>query len=141
MTTRTLGFSVLLKAVYTRLTTHANTSAYTFYNAVPDNASMPYIVITNPMGVRAPTLSCDDIAGEANVFHLHIWTPPTSEGDKAVGDIMNNCAQALSSSALSITGYTDVLKPQLEFAEIVKDDTVASSPVWHGIMRFRVTMA
>lgn len=141
MTTRKLGFSALLKAYYTRLTTHANTLAYTTYNHAPENASMPYITFGTPIGIKSPILTTMDIEGEENTVTVHVWGDPDSEGDKAVGDIMNNIIQALHSSALTITGYTDVMKAELEYSEILVDESEPGLPCRHGILRFTHTMA
>lgn len=134
MTTRKLGFSALLKAYYTRLTTHANTSAYTTYNYAPESASMPYITFGTPIGIKSPVLTTMDIEGEENTVTVHVWSD--YEGDKECGDMMNNIIQALHSSALTITGYTDVMKAELEYSEILVDESEPGLPVRHGVLRF-----
>ena len=58
------------------------------------------------------------------------------EGDKQCADMMDNIVQALHSSALTITGYTDVMKAMLEYSSITVDETEPTNPVRHGVLRF-----
>ena len=140
MPTRKLGFTVLLTAVYGRLTTHALTSAYTFYNHVPENTPYPYHVIGKPMGVRSVEFTSRDYEVEDNAFQIDSWVDKTSgKGDKACADMQNNIIQALTSSALSITGYSSI-RLLLDYVDIVLDPENPELLLRHGILRFRQDM-
>jgi len=135
---RLFGGSALLKAYITRLGTHASTSTYTVYNYTPTTATLPYIVVGSISGTRSMPLGCDDIAGEENTVLVDVWSE--YKGDKEVMDMMNNIIKAVTSSALAITNYTDVL-PLMEFSEVIIDDTEPAHLVRHGIIRFTHHMA
>jgi len=140
MPTRKLGFSALLTAVYGRLTTHALTLAYAFYNNVPKNTAYPYHVIGKPMGVISAEFDNRDVAVEDNAFQIDSWVDKTSgSGDKACADMMNNIIQALTSSALSITGYGNV-RLLLDYSDIMLDPENPELLLRHGILRFRQVM-
>ena len=142
MTTRKLGFTALAKAVYSRLTTHANTSSYSFYSFTPKETSMPYHVITGLVGTRSLDFTTRDTEAEDNVVEIHSWFDETSGlGPKACADAMNNIAQAITSSALSIQAYYAPYITRLTFCEIVEDHTDPTERVFHGILRFRFEMA
>lgn len=138
MGTRKLGTSVLQLAYYTRLTTHALTSAYRIYNHVPDNAVWPYVSFGTPIGIRSAMIGACDIEGEENTMMVHVWSD--YKGDKEAAEMMNNVVQAITSSALSITGYT-VVRCFLEYSDIIVDDTESAKIVRHGVMRFAHHMA
>jgi len=138
MVTRKIGSAALLKAYYTRLTTHANTSSYSTYNFVPRDTSMPYIQFGAPTGVRSAMFSSDDEAAQENAVTVHVWS--AYKGDKECAEMMDNIAQAMTSTALTITGYTDILC-LLDYHEIILDDTEPENPVRHGVIRFVHHMA
>jgi len=141
MTTRKLGFSALLTAVYSRLTTHALTSSYSFYNHVPDNTAYPYHVIGMLMGVKSAEFTTRDTEGEDNAFQVDSWVDRTSGlGDKACADMQNNIIQALTSSVLSITGYYNI-HFYLDYAGIMLDPENPELFLRHGILRFRQDMS
>jgi len=141
MPTRKLGFSALLTAVFTRLTTHALTSAYAFYNHVPENTSYPYHVIGKIMGVRSAEFETRDTEAEDNAFQVDTWMDRTSGlGDKACADRMINIIQALTSSALSFLGY-NAIHLYLDYAEIMLDPDHPELLLRHGVLRFRQDMS
>lgn len=140
MPTRKLGFSDLMTAVYSRLTTHILTNAYAFFNHVPKNTAYPYHAIGKLMGIRSPEFTNRDIEVEQNVFQIDSWADKTSgQGDKACADMQNNIIQALTSSALSITGYASP-RLLLDYADIILDPENPELLLRHGILRFRQDM-
>jgi hypothetical protein len=74
MTTRKIGYVALGTALYSRLTTHDLTKNYTIYDYVPDNATLPYIVIGEHIGTRSSSLGAADTPGEDNIVIIHIWS-------------------------------------------------------------------
>lgn len=141
MPTRKLGFSALLTAVYGRLITYTSTKTYAFYNHVPDNTAYPYHVIGKLMGVRSAGFETRDTEAEDNAFQVDSWMDKTSgEGDKTCADRMNNIIQALTSSALSITGY-NAIHLYLDYSEIMLDPDHPELLLRHGILRFRQDMS
>ena len=141
MPTRKLGFSVLLTAIYGRLTTHDLTKTYAFYNHVPDNTAYPYHVIGKLMGVRSARFETRDKEAEDNAFQVDSWVDKTSgTGDKICADRMNNIIQALTSSALSITSY-NAIHLYLDYSEIMLDPDHPELLLRHGILRFRIDMS
>ena len=141
MPTRKLGFSALMTAVYSRLTTHALTLTYAFYNSVPVNTAFPYHVISKPMGVRSAAYETRNTMAEDNAFQIDSWVDKTSGvGDKACADRMNNIIQALTSSALSITGYNAIYL-YLDYSDIMLDPDHPELLLRHGLLRFRQDMS
>ena len=141
MPTRKLGFSAFVTAVYTRLTTHILTSGYSFYNHVPDNTAYPYHAIGRIMGTRSAEYETRDTEAEENVFQIDSWVDRTSGlGDKACADMQNNIIQALTSSALSITGYNSI-HLYLDYAGVILDPENPELGLRHGILRFRQGMS
>lgn len=142
MTTRKLGFSALLTAVYSRLTTYALSKNYVYYNDVPKGAAMPYHTIGKPIGRKSEEFSNRDTQAEENVIQIDSWVDETSgKGDKPIGDMMNNITQALTSSPLSIAGYNAPMIFQIEYADVAKDEAEVARTVRHGTMRFRAHMS
>jgi len=141
MPTRKLGFAALMTAVYSRLTTNALTLAYSFYNHVPPDTPYPYHVIGRPMGVRSAFYETRDTAAEDNAFQIDSWVDRTSGlGDKATADMMNNIIQALTGSALTITGYNAIYL-YLDYSEILLDPDNPELLLRHGVLRFRQDMS
>ena len=141
MPTRKLGFSALLTAVYSRLTTHALTNTYGFYNHAPQNTAYPYHVIGRIMGVRSAEYETRDTEAEDNAFQVDSWVDRTSGlGDKACADMQNNIIQALTSSALAIVGY-NAIHFYLDYAGIALDPENPELGLRHGILRFRQDMS
>lgn len=141
MPTRKLGFSALLTAIYSRLTTHALTNTYSFYNHVPENTAYPYHVIGKVMGVRSAEYETRDTEAEDNAFRVDSWVDKTSGvGDKACADMQNNIIQALTSSALTIASY-NAIHFYLDYAEILLDPDHPELLLRHGILRFRQDMS
>lgn len=141
MPTRELGFTDLMTAVYSRLTTYALTLAYSFFNHVPKGTAYPYHVIGRPTGVYNAMYSTRDTEAEDNAFQVDSWVSKTSgKGDKACADMQNNIVQALTSSALSITGYNNIYL-NLDYADILLDPENPELLLRHGILRFRIDMA
>lgn len=138
MATRKLGFQPLMKAIYTRLTTHALTSGYTIYNYVPPSAAMPYVSFGAPIGVRATGYVTRDSQVEDNSVTVHVWS--TAEGDKEASEYMNNIIQAILGADLSIIAYFPPIAAFLDMSELYIDDSVPTRLVRHGVMRFRFIM-
>jgi hypothetical protein len=136
MPTRELGFTDLLTAVYTRLTTHANTSSYSTYNHPSSTATLPYIVIGRPSGVRSEYENRSS-KYEENIVQIDIFGDDEHMGDKQVADMMNNIVQALDSSALSISNYATSPYSELDFSDIVRDETEDGKVTYHGLIRWR----
>jgi len=137
MGTRKLGFTALMTAIYSRLDTHASTTAYNTYNYVPDNTALPYITIGEPMGVRSFEYGNRDYDPEDNVVTIHVFSK--YKGDKECADMMDDIVQAMTSSALSVTGYTN-MEFLFDWSNITVDTTEPAYPVRHGICRFRTQM-
>jgi len=141
MPTRKLGFTALLTALYSRLTTHALTLTYRFYNHAPRDAAMPYHVIGKPLGKVSDSFSTRDSAAEENVIEVNSrFDRASGLGEKPCSDAMDNIIQAITSSSLAITGYGVNYDAYLEYSNILLDETEATDPIWHGILRFRVVM-
>lgn len=139
MPTRKLGFSALLTAVYSRLTT--GIPAYAFYSHVPENTAYPYHVIGKLMGVRSAEYETRDTEAEDNAFQIDSWVDRTSGlGDKACADMQNAIIQSLTASALSITGY-NAIYCYLDYANIMLDPDHPELFLRHGILRFRQGMS
>ena len=143
MVTRKLGFSALMTAIFNRLsTTDPVTSAYAFYNHVPQNATMPYHVIGQPLGRESLMFNTRDTEAEENIIQIDSWVDETSgKGDKPCADMMNNIVQSMTITPFPITGYDNSYDVFLDFANILKDDTESGKIIRHGILRFRVHMA
>lgn len=139
MTTRKLGFTPLLKAIYDRIDTYTLTSTYRVYNFAPTNAPLPFITFGSPIGTRSDSFSSRDTQAEENVVTVHVWS--SYAGDKEAADMMNNIVQALTSSALTITAYFNPFLALLDYADLVLDESIPTEPVRHGILRFRFHMA
>lgn len=137
--TRKLGFTALIKAVYTELKADSLTKSYNIYNEVPDNASFPYIVIGTPLGGRSASFGNKDVEAEENVIIINVWS--SYRGDKEASDIMNNVTQALTNATLSITGYGSPFLFLLDYADILKDDAEPARILRHGLLRFIAHMA
>jgi len=141
MPTRKLGFSALLTAVYGRLTTHASTLTYAFYNHVPKGTAYPYHVIGKPAGVRSAEYETRDTEAEDNAIQVDSWVDKASGlGDKACADMQNNIIEALSSSALTIVGYNAIYF-YLDYADIILDPENPELQLRHGVLRFRQDMS
>ena len=132
--TQRIGISPLLAAIYTRLTTNANTSGYRIYNHAPDSAALPYIVFGEALDRPSAMFSSRDCKPEEIPVMFHIWSE--AHGDKDCAEYMDNIGKALTASALSITGFTNLYNAVLEYAEILVDTTEPTRPVRHGVMRW-----
>ena len=143
MGTRRLGFSALATAVYSRLThVAALTSGYTFYNYVPQNATMPYNAIGKFLGKESLMFNTRDTEAEENVVQIDSWVDETSgKGDKFCIDMMNDIVQVMTNDPLVMVGYDNSYLVFLDFTNILKDDTESGKIIQHGILRFRVQMA
>jgi len=144
MTTRKLGFSALLKAIYKRLMDtplSCNDETLLFYNHVPENTAYPYHVIGKLMGVPSAEFTTRDTAGEDNAFQIDSWVDRTSGlGDKACADMQNAIIQRLTASALSITGYNSI-HFYLDYSNIMLDPDHPELFLRHGLLRFRQGMS
>ena len=138
MAIRKIGFYPLMKAIYTRLTTDPLTSGYTITNKIDHDLDFPFISYGRPYGGRSASFSAQDIAAEDNVVTFHIWSD--LDGDKEASQMMDNICQALDASALTPTGYTQVLG-LLDFYDIITDETEPAMVLRHGILRYRFHMA
>ena len=139
MGTRKIGFLALEKAIGGRIKSNALTSGYTtYYNYIPDNATLPYIQIGGPIGTRSASLGACDIEGQDNLVTIHIWSD--YKGETEVLGMMDNICQAVTGTALSITGYSNVLL-LLDYTDVIRDDSNPIQIIFHGIVRFRCHMA
>lgn len=139
MATRKLGFSVLMKAIYTRLATDADTSSYSVYNFAPRTAAFPYITFGTPIGTESRMLGTRDTEGESNLVTVHVWSDEA--GDKECADMMANVVDAVLGSDLTITGYFSPVDAALDYADIMIDTADPARPIRHGVIRFRFEMA
>lgn len=141
MTTRKLGFKPLGDAVYDRIDNHVLTSTYRIYNAgnVPDRVTWPYIAFKIMMGNISDSFTCRTSEAETNIVLFDFWSDYA--GDLEVSQMMDNVIQAMTSSALVISGYDNSYIIFLDHAEILDDETDSGKPVKHGIVRVRVEMA
>ena len=141
--TQKFGFFQLLTAAYTRLTTHALTSSYAFFNKkAPKSQAKPYHRIQHPYRRKSVGFSTRDTAAEDIVFEIHSWFDETSgKGEKACSEAQDNIVQALTSSALTITDYHEPARLDVDYINILDDPEEPSREVKHGIMRIRVEMA
>ena len=137
MATRKLGLSALEKAVYTRLTTDALTNSYTVRSYVKDTDSMPYVKLGGYIGVRSTSFNNRDCPNEDNTVTIHVLSD--YKGGKEALDMMNNITQALTSSALTIVGYTQFIA-LLEYSDITEDGADGTDIKRHGVLRFRFSM-
>jgi len=144
MTTRKLGFSALLKAVYKRLMDDpllCSGETLLFYNHVPANTAYPYHVIGKILGIKSVEFTTRDTEGEENAFQIDSWVDRTSGlGDKACADMQNNIIQRLTSSALSIDDYNAIYL-YLDYGAIFLDPENPELGLRHGILRFRQEMS
>lgn len=138
MATRKIGFTKLMTGLYTLLTTDTLTSSYNIYNHVPDNASLPYISLSSPIGVRSSSFSARNIAAEENTIMIHIWSD--YKGDKECADMMDNICQAIDGSGVTIASYTNIIT-LIDYYDIILDTTEPAQPVRHGVMRVEFHMA
>ena len=138
MATRKLGFTQLIDTIYDRIDTDDLTADYRVYGHVPDNATLPYVVVGTPIGTRSDSLGACDIEGQDNIIHIHVWSD--YYGEKEVTEMMDKIVQAIHGTTLSIDGYTPVL-PLFEFSEVLLDETESARPIRHGVIRWRVVMA
>ena len=134
MTTRKLGFTALMTAIYDRLKAHALTKDYRIYNRVPPYIQFPYIRIGSPLGGRSAMFSSRDTEAEDNVVNIHVFSD--ADHDYEAADIMSNIIQAITSSDIAIAGYSNKYL-YLDHAEIFVDDTEPAKPISHGLIRVR----
>jgi len=139
MPDRKIGFYPLLKGIYTRI----QTTGYTIFNkTVPADTAFPYITYGTPYGGKHP-MSSADIPLEDNIVMIDFWSELDS--DKEVAQMMDAVSQALDldnpdGTALTIDGYTQI-ELNLDYADIIKDDTEPARIIRHGILRIRCVMA
>ena len=82
-----------------------------------------------------------DTESEDNVVTIHIWSKKErGGGEKEVHDIQDNITQAITASALAITGYSSPYLI-LDFTDVMLDDTDPGRIITHGILRFRQQMS
>ena len=141
MGTRQLGFSELMTMAYTRINA-AIPAGESLYNHVPQNATMPYHVIGQPLGRESLMFNTRDTEAEENVIQFDSWFDEISgKGDKPCIDAMNRIVQEMTSYPIVMVGYDNSYMVFLDFANILKDDTASGKIIRHGILRFRVEMA
>lgn len=144
-TTRLIGMSAVLAAVYARITTGwaaimPTIPAYRVYNNVPARTAFPYVHIGEAIYGPSESFSARDSAAEDQVAHIHIWSE--YKGDKEVGDMMNAISEAITTVPLSISGYSLMLSRKwIDYAAIMTDDTNPNQILRHGIIRLRLQIA
>lgn len=133
---RQIGISAVNAAVISRLKTDANTIAYAakIFNNVPTGTAMPYIHVTGYLDRPSAMFGSRDDVPEDVSFQVHVWHGGL--GDSYCADLMNLICQALTGTALTITGYTNLYKCELEYCDIILDTTEPTVPVRHGVCRF-----
>ncbi len=134
--TRKIGISAVNAAVVTRLKTNALTIAYAakIFNNVPVGTKMPYLHVTGFMSRPSAMFASRDHEPEDVSFEVHVWSD--YQGDKEAAELMDLVSQALTGTALAITGYTNLYKCQMEYSNILIDDAEPTNLVRHGICRF-----
>jgi hypothetical protein len=134
--TQQIGISAVQAAVVTRIKADSNTIAYAakIFNNVPTGTAMPYLHVTGLMCRKSAMFGSRDFAPEDVSFQVHVWSEYA--GDKEAADIMNLVSKALTNSALSVTGYTNLYNCRLDYADIMTDTTDANTPIRHGVCRF-----
>jgi len=138
---RKLGFSIFMTEAYEQVVA-ALPVGETLYNHVPQNATMPYHVIDQPLGRESLMFNTRDTEAEENVIQFDSWFDETSgKGDKPCADAMNTIVQAMTIGPFAMAGYDNSYLVFLDFANILKDDTESGKIIRHGILRFRVQMA
>jgi len=135
---RQIGISAVGAAVYTCLTTSAYMTGYTtiVYNFVPEGTDMPYIRFGDFMDRRSAMFGSRDFAPEDIAFMVHVFS--NYQGDKECGDIMSAVTKALTATALSITGYSTLYNCELDYSDVMVDDSEPAQPCRHGILRFLI---
>ena len=133
---RAIGISAVNTAVIKRLKEDAYTIAYAakVFNNVPTGTAFPYLHVSGYMDRPSAMFGSRDFAPEDVSFQVHVWD--ATLGDKNCADIMNLVTKALTNSALSITGYTNLYNASLDFCDILIDTTEPLTPVRHGVCRF-----
>jgi hypothetical protein len=133
---RQVGIAAVNTAVVARLKADAYTIAYAakVFNNVPSGTKMPYLHCTGYMDRPSAMFGSRDFAPEDVSFQVHVWD--ATLGDTACANIMNLVTKALTGTALSITGYTNLYNASLDFADVLIDTTEPLTPVRHGVCRF-----
>jgi len=98
------------------------------YDAVPEGAAWPYMVIGETTGVDWSTKLEN---GQVVTITLHGWS--RAKGTKEVNDLMDEALQALTGPALSVTDFTLVLL-RFDFASVIRDPDGITR---HGMLRLR----
>lgn len=134
--TRKIGISAVNSAVVTRLKTNALTIAYAakIFNHVPAGTAMPYIHVMGYLSRPSAMFASRDFAPEDISFEVHVWSD--YRGDKEAADLMDLICQALTGTAISVAGYTNLYKCAMDYSNIMTDNAEPTQPVRHGICRF-----
>jgi hypothetical protein len=135
MVETTLPHAALQTALYTRLTTHAATSGYTFYaaSAVPLNAAFPYgtlhVVGANPDQSKS-TASWEVLA----VVKWHTRSAAGVGGDAEAHEGASDIVQALTSSPVALgSGHTLIVARAPSV--VSQDETAEGYAYRHRVIR------
>lgn len=124
----------LQKSIYAALNgsvTGIGGASVAVYDDVPENTSLPYVVIGEETTANSGTKTLD---GVEHTLTLHIWSE--YRGRREIKEIMESIYYLLHDTAISVTGASLVLIRQ-EFSTTLEE---ADGITRHGVMRFRVVM-
>jgi len=114
------------KAVFTRLNNALNVPVY---DAVPDNAVAPYVVIGDDTLIE---FDSDGVNGFEATVTIHTWS--IYRGRFEVKNLMGLIYNALHRAELNVQGY-NLVGCDCEFSEtFLESDGVTR----HGVQRFRI---
>jgi hypothetical protein len=120
----------LQQAIYTLLTNDTDVTP-TVYDAVPQEASFPYIVIGDATVADWSTKGND---GTEHDINIHVWS--RYDGLKETKQVQSAIHDALHDVSLTVTGFSHVLC-RVDFAEAFVDQDLKTR---HGVQRVRVLL-
>lgn len=101
------------------------------HDDVPNNASMPYVVIGEDTQVPDDTKTS---LGFEVTATLHVWSD-AKDGRREAKGIISDIYDALHDAALTIDGM-DAISCRWEFSETIPD---VDDRLTHGVTRYRIT--
>ena len=126
------------KALYTRLTTHADTSGYTVVGGGGTSSTFPYIKLGATLTNEQKRNKSND--GADTVPQIDIWGDPQDGDSDMCGAIAANVHSALTSAVLDITGdgYVCLNTPvDAMYVEYEEYDASIDRTLRHGVFRPR----
>jgi hypothetical protein len=120
-------------AIFTALTGNAGLHTHVedrVYDYVPENPTLPYLVVTTPTEVPFDCL-CTHL-GQRVTFTIHIWS--TYRGSKETKEIAAHINNILDTQALTLsgTGYSHITTYNTMTTDMRDPDGIH----WHGVMYF-----